>query len=194
MIDSRINVFDLPPKGSGEWPELKGDYIPLPGRVHLVSMKVPKTGSGIIMTDREKHSCDIARVVVSGVPELRSGQIVLLMALVGCYPYDDLAERIVGTGRWREGMPDPWNYAIPAKLRGFHWVLSPGWVWASKVKDSGLILMPERQDRYRVQCQSVLGYDGPPQEMTADEIAAMGWELFVMKRPGGFERYLVNVG
>lgn len=190
----RQNTFDVPARGAGCWPGVEPWATPLPGRVHLECLKVPESGL-IVMTDREKHSCDIARVVSSGVPELDPEQVVILMSGVGMYPDDvGLTERIVGTGNWREGMPDPWNYCIPARLEGFHWVLSPGWLWARKVVDSSLIVLPDRLDRYEVHCQTMFGYDGPPQIMTEEQIRNHGWELFCMKRPGGWERFLVNTG
>ena len=190
----RQNVLDLPPRGKGVWPEPKFRLNPLPGRVHLISMKVPEAQGGILMTDRERHSCDVAAVTASGVPELPPGTVCLLMAGVGVYLDDRLEERLLGTGDWKDGRPDPWDYCIPARVEGFHWVLSPGWCWARAERASSLIETPERLKRYRVYAQHILGYEGEAPLLTEDEIKAHGWELFTMKRPGGWERHLVLTG
>jgi len=190
----RAHVLDLPPRKKGEWPEPQMNVTPLPGRVHMVSMKVPETASGLVMTDRERHSCDLARVVASGVEELPPGTTVLLIAGTGVYT-DDLNERILGTGNWRDGMPDPWEFCIPARLEGFHWVLSEGWGWVKKVpqnESSSLIALPDRLDKYRINVSRLFGVQELHLDLTAAEIAERGWDLFRMKRAGGFERFLVR--
>lgn len=197
----RQNILDLPPRGAGSWPGSEELYRPLPGRVVLESLKVPVTGSGLIMTDRQKHFCDVARVTASGVPELSKGQLVLLIAGTGLYTDSDLSGRVVGTGRYADlprgddaepDHPDHWYDCIPARLEGYHWVLSPGWAWAKKLPQ-GQVLTLDRLDKYRVFAEDVLGFEGASIDLTPSQITERGWELFCMKRPGGFERHLVQV-
>ncbi len=187
------HLFELPPRHAGEWPGAERKYKPLPGRLHLECMKIPQSSSGIILTDRGKQFCDVARVVASGVPELSEGQTVLLMAGVGAYLGREYTERMVGaspTAREDSEAGDDWWTVIPARLEGFHWVLSPGWFWAHPVGD-GPILSVHRQNRYRVHCPEVLGYEGGYVDLTEQEMIARGWELFCITRPGGFKRHLV---